>query len=69
MCIYHKMSQQNIREYKFKKWYLRPAGQNLDINLTSDERSYNEEVVFSDNLIGYNDGNRLPVYFDLNNSG
>lgn len=63
------MSQQNIREYNFKKWYLKPSGQNLDINLASDERSYNEEVVFSTNLIGQNDGNRLPIYFDLNNSG
>ena len=63
------MSQQNIREYNFKKWYLRPAGQNLDVNLASDERNYNEEVVFSTNLIAQNDGNRLPLSFDLNNSG
>ena len=69
MCIYHKMSQQNIREYNYKKWFLRPVGQNLDLNLTSDERNYNEEVVFSTNLIAQNDGNRLPIYFDLNNSG
>lgn len=63
------MSQQNIREYNFKKWYIRPSGQNLDINLASDERNYNEEVVFSNNIIGFNDGNRLPIYFDLSNSG
>ena len=63
------MSQQNIREYNYKKWFLRPAGQNLDVNLASDERDYNEEVVFSPNLIAQNDGNRLPIYFDLNNSG
>jgi hypothetical protein len=63
------MSQQNIREYNYKKWFLRPAGQNLDLNLASDERNYNEEVVFSTNLIAQNDGNRLPIYFDLNNSG
>ena len=61
MCIYHKMSQQNIREYNYKKWFLRPVGQNLDLNLTSDERNYNEEVVFSTNLIAQNDGNRLPI--------
>ena len=69
MCIYHKMSQQNIREYNFKKWYLRPVGQMLDINLASDERDYNEEVIFSTKLIGQDDGNRLPIYFDLNNTG
>jgi len=63
------MSQQNIREYNYKKWFLRPVGQNLDLNLASDERNYNEEVVFSTNLIAQNDGNRLPIYFDLNNSG
>ncbi len=27
----------------------------------------NREVVFSTQLIGINDGNRLPIYFDLNN--
>lgn len=63
------MSQQNIREYNYRKWFLRPVGQNLDLNLASDERNYNEEVVFSNNLIAQNDGNRLPIYFDLNNSG
>ena len=69
MCIYHKMSQQNIREYNYRKWFLRPVGQNLDLNIASDEKDYNEEVVFSSNLIAQNDGNRLPIYFDLNNSG
>ena len=63
------MSQQNIREYNYRKWYIRPSGQNLDVNLASDERNYNEEVVFSTNLIAQNDGNRLPISFDLNNSG
>jgi hypothetical protein len=63
------MSQQNIREYNYRKWFLRPVGQNLDLNLASDEKDYNEEVVFSSNLIAQNDGNRLPIYFDLNNSG
>jgi len=63
------MSQQNIREYNYRKWFLRPVGQNLDLNLASDEKDYNEEVVFSYNLIAQNDGNRLPIHFDLNNSG
>ena len=63
------MSQQNIREYNYRKWYTRPSGQNLDVTIVSDERNYNEEVVFSTNLIAQNDGNRLPISFDLNNSG
>ena len=69
MRIYYKMSQQNIREYNYRKWFLRPVSQNIDFNLASDERNYNEEVVFSNNLIAQNDGNRLPIHFDLNNSG
>ena len=63
------MSQQNIREYNYKKWYLKPYGQNLDVSLSSDEKDFNEEIVFSNKIIGYNDGNKLPIYFDLNNSG
>jgi hypothetical protein len=38
------------------------------MSLASDETDFNEEVVFSTQLIGINDGNRLPIYFDLNNS-
>ena len=62
------MAQQNINQFNFKKWYVKPVPKIFDICLASDEKDYNEEVVFSTNLIGYNDGNRLPIYFDLNNS-
>ena len=62
------MAQQNINQYNFNKWYVKPTRNIFDICLTSDERNYNEEVVFSTNLIAKNDGNRLPIYFDLNNS-
>ena len=61
------MAQQNINQFNFKKWYIKPVPKIFDICLASDERDYNEEVVFSTQLIGYNDGNRLPIYFDLNN--
>jgi len=61
------MAQQNINQYNFNKWYIKPVRKIFDISLASDERDYNEEVVFSTNLIGYNDGDRLPIYFDLNN--
>ena len=63
------MSQQNIYQYKFKKWYVKPSSQYFDISVASDEIDFNEEVVFSNDLIGQDDGNILPIYFDLNNSG
>ena len=63
------MAQQNINQYNFNKWYIKPVRKIFDICLASDERDYNEEVVFSTDLIAQNDGNRLPIYFDLNNSG
>lgn len=63
------MSQQNIYQYNFKKWYVKPSSQFFDISLASDEIDFNEEVVFSTKLIGQDNGNVLPIYFDLNNSG
>jgi hypothetical protein len=63
------MSQQNINQYVYKKWFITNSKPVFDISLSSDERDYNEEVVFSTQLIGVNDGNRLPIHFDLNNSG
>ena len=62
------MSQQNINQYNFSKWYLTPSWYNVDMCLASDELSYNEEVVFSPYLIANSDGNRLPVSMNLNNS-
>jgi hypothetical protein len=63
------MSQQDINQYVYKKWFITNSKPIFDISLASDERDYNEEVVFSNQLIGVNDGNRLPIHFDLNNSG
>lgn len=40
----------------------------MDICIASDERDYDEEVVFSPFIIGFNDGNVLPIQIDLNNS-
>ena len=48
-----------------------------DFYLASDESNFNREVVYSDNIIGYeeprtpqigNKSNVLPVWFDLNNT-
>jgi YVTN family beta-propeller protein len=63
------MAQQNINQYNFKKWFIKSVPKNNDLSLASDEVDFNQEVVFSTELIGLNDGNRLPIHFDLNNSG
>ena len=63
------MAQQNINQYNFKKWYVKSVPKIFDISLGSDELDFNQEVVFSNDLIGVNDGSILPIHFDLNNSG
>ena len=61
------MSYQNINQYNFKKWYLLNKSEIQDFSLSSDERDYKEEVIFSTKLIAEDDGNRLPFSFDLDN--
>ena len=41
------MAYQNINQYVYKKWYLTPFLEVTDLSLASDERDYNEEVIFS----------------------
>ena len=56
------MPSQNINSYYFPKYSTKlDYGQYFDLTLASDERSYDEEVVFSNDIIGINDGNRLPI--------
>jgi hypothetical protein len=63
------MPSQNINSYYFQKYSMKlNYGQYFDLTLASDERDYDEEVVFSTKLIGEDDGNRLPLFFDLANS-
>ena len=62
------MAYQNINQYNFRKWYLKPVNEITDLCLASDERNYNEEVVFSPYLIAETYGEKLPVYLDLNDS-
>lgn len=63
------MPSQNINSYYYKKYAMTLNYSNyFDLTLASDERDYDEEVVFSTNIIGENEGNRLPIYFDLSNS-
>jgi len=60
------MAYQNINQYNYRRWGLIPFNQITDFCLASDERDYNEEVVFSPLLIAEDDGNRMPFKFDFN---
>jgi hypothetical protein len=61
------MAGQNINQYVKPNWSLKLNLESNDMSLTSDERDFNQEVVFSPHLIAEGYGNRLPVYFDINN--
>jgi hypothetical protein len=63
------MAYQNLNQYVYNKWYLKPVQEVSDLTLASDERQYNEEVIFSPYLIGEFDGNVMPVRMDLNFTG
>ena len=63
------MAYQNINQYNFRRWGLKPANEITDICLASDEKDYDQEVVFSPLLIGELDGNRMPFKFNFNSSG
>jgi len=61
------MPSQNINNYYFNRYDIKlDYSSYFDLTLASDERDYDEEVVFSTNIIAVNDGNRLPVNVDLN---
>jgi len=62
------MSYQNINQYNYRRWGLLPVNEITDICLASDERTYDQEVIFSPLLIGEDDGNRMPFRFDFNSS-
>jgi len=60
------MAYQNINQYNYRRWGLIPLNEVTDFCLASDERDYNEDVVFSPLLIGEDNGNRMPFKFDFN---
>ena len=62
------MAYQNINQYNFRRWGIIPFNEITDICLASDEKDYDQEVVFSPFLIGEDNGNRMPFKFDFNNS-
>jgi hypothetical protein len=63
------MPSQNLNSFYKANYSLKlDYNRNFDLTLSSDERGYDEEVVFSTKLIGEDDGNRLPIFIDLNNN-
>ena len=59
---------QNINQFPKPNWGIKLAIDASDMSLVSDERNFNEEVVFSPYLIAQTYGNRLPFYFDIDDS-
>ena len=63
------MPTQNLNTYYYPKYRsLLNTGQYFDLTLAADERDYDEEVVFSTDIIAANDGTRLPIRLDLNDT-
>ena len=63
------MAYQNINQYNFRRFGLKPVNEVTDLCLASDEKDYDQEVIFSPLLIGEDDGNRMPFKFNFNSSG
>ena len=60
------MPTQNLNSYYYKKYKVLLNSSNyFDLTLASDERDYDEEVVFSNDLIASNNGTILPIKIDL----
>ena len=57
------MAYQNINQYNFRRWGIKPVNEVTDICLASDEKDYDQEVIFSPLLIGENDGNRMMLLY------
>ena len=62
------MAYQNINQYVYNKWYLINRYTGEDISLASDERDFNQEVVFSPYVIGVGNGNDLPININFNST-
>jgi len=64
------MGTQNLNNFYFNKLDVKlNYSSYYDFFLASDANDFNHEVVYSDNVIGYNDGYVLPVWFDLDRTG
>ena len=58
---------QNINQYVYRKNKLLLIYDGSDMSLTSDEKDFSQEVVFSPYLIAETYGKRLPINIDINN--
>jgi hypothetical protein len=58
------MAYQNINQYVYNKWYLKPVQEVSDLSLASDERQYNQEVIFSPYIVANTDGDVMPIKID-----
>jgi hypothetical protein len=64
------MATQNINNYYFNRFNAKLNNESYtDFFLVADETEVDNEVIYSNNVIAYNDGNRLPIYIDLNDAG
>jgi len=62
------MGTQNLNNYYFNKLDAKlDYSSYYDLFLLADERDYNSEVIWSNQVIGANDNSILPVIIDLNN--
>jgi hypothetical protein len=62
------MGTQNLNNYYFNKLDAKiDYSSYYDLFLLADEREYNSEVIWSNQIIGANDTSILPVIIDLNN--
>ncbi len=64
------MGTQNLNNYYFNRLDVKlNYSSYYDFFLAADENDFNREVVYSNNIIGYNNGCVLPVWIDLNVTG
>ena len=61
------MASQNINQYSYPNWGVKLVNESNDLSLTSDEQGFNQEVVFSPYLIAQTYGDKLPIFFDIDN--
>ena len=63
------MGTQNLNNYSFNKVDAKISYDSYyDLFLASDEKDYNTQVVYSNDIIDYSDGDELPVWIDLNDT-
>jgi hypothetical protein len=61
------MGTQNLNNYYFNRLDAKlNYSSYYDIFLASDERDFNQQVVYSNSIINATSGDSLPVWIDLN---